>query len=1818
MMKKIYLFILTLLCIVLNIDAQNIVRSEVSYPNVLRSSDVCDKLIKEGYVSPRNNVKRRALPTIPDKTAYAFLLDNNDPIEHMGVISFQIPKPDVYNIIRACDMNSAVYTGFCIEDIYYAFMVKFSATGFAFPIELATIDLKTGEKKHICSLEHLDELVFSDMTYDYSTGTVYGTANTEGMFKSALYKFSIVDGTATKVCVMDGTYILSIACTYDGQMYGLGTGGGLYKINKETGALTLIGNTGYMPWFIQSMDFDHTDNKLYWAGADAEHTFLAQVDTDNASVMEIGTFESNSNVTGLYIPFTRVSKGAPDKVTDLSVTAGQKGELYADLKWTNPVVDPFGNKLSGTMGIKLYRDNELIANITGKQPGESCSYTDNDFTVRGLYNYRVVAYNDLGDGERSTYSLWIGEDYPSQPEDISLEAMNGTVNITWSIPTVGQHGGWVNHARISSEVYRVEDNTLVAQVNGYSCSDKNLTTLGNWSYKVVVSDEEGNNAEAISDTIVAGPAKSLPFFEDFQLDGCMDLWTIVNMNNDTMFWKQTNYVYDNGARYLEYNRDYYMPAQEIAFAPPVQMYVGHDYKISFDSKIKRLGLLTQEKLALIASHTPSPDFESDTIAKFTLQDYDTEWSNRDFVYSPDEDGAYYIGLYLYSDAYQNDVCVDNWRMEEYYFYDLEAVSVSGGTSAMTGIGANYDVTIYNKGAKDVPSYTVCLVDENGTALTEELNVNETIKSGETRKLTFLWVPKEEKLQSVYCKVTLQGDGDESNNLSPALKVNVQSSSEYEVTIGESWGQTNLPFAQDYEGGCYTQSIYLQSEINSLNGLVRELTWYTSGIEVMPVEMKVKIYMANTDRSDLTGGTISVDDMTLVYDGNIAIQNSAQREINIELENPFLYEGKNIALHIYKESQGRSTYGWRGGFDYFKADGQSNVTVFNNKFYDTYQDYKPVLTMRLNSSGNAVSGDVSDENGQALEGVEVSIPNLGLKTLTDENGHYVFDLVNQGEYDMHFVLRNYYDVVEHIVVSGEQDNSVEKDVTMKKMETCDLQIAISDVAGSAVNGANIKLEGYDSRDVMTDQSGEYVFENLVRDDYLVTVTADDYQSYSDTLRLKDNKTVEASYVLNPQAYPVNGFSVDDEEYKMSWGEPVRLLKKVYDDGVLLQRAGYAKGSASEYGIFGIAVNDPGIVKSVQWYLVGDPGQTEREVILYIFYMGDDGYPLRTPVYTKRGIVSDLNTWFEYKLDDEFKAEKPFYVALSCPDDYLGLGIDSGTFEDDRSKSQFFTSDYVNSEYYYGEIRYFGNFMIRLDMTELNPGKLQTSSLIECYNLYRFLAADKNDSTKWNKIYSGLNTSFDDKEMESMPQGYYMYSVSVQWNGAGSSEVKYSDVLAKDMLTNVKIQITSNVEEKGALDGTEITLKSKDGAYSYSGVIKDDVTEYTFPEVSKGEYSMVIVNPRFDRISTDIAPVTDDEYVFGPYKLIETLNAPVNLQAESADNGEYNVSWNYTSSIFEDFESHDDFALNSKGNIGWSYLDNDDNASTYGLSLDGQRVEYDNWGARTAYIVFNPSMTDPRTDTSSDLSPWSGNKFLGSFSSSTGANDDFIISPELFFNEDFTLSFYARSYTDIYGADRMMVGYSVTDIEPESFTWIQGGDFQTVPAYWQQYSYTIPSSAKYIAIRCVSDNSFLFMVDDIQIGPDTPLLYDTYAKSYEVYLDGNKIGNTTSNSYVVKAGDGSHTIGVKAVYDTGVSDMSTIVVNNDGSSIDAVENNIVKYQNKELVFDGVAERVIVYSVSGCVIAEYTDVLDVVNLEHLSQGIYIAVVLIDGEEHVVKFVI
>ena len=207
-------------------------------------------------------------------------------------------------------------------------------------------------------------------------------------------------------------------------------------------------------------------------------------------------------------------------------------------------------------------------------------------------------------------------------------------------------------------------------------------------------------------------------------------------------------------------------------------------------------------------------------------------------------------------------------------------------------------------------------------------------------------------------------------------------------------------------------------------------------------------------------------------------------------------------------------------------------------------------------------------------------------------------------------------------------------------------------------------------------------------------------------------------------------------------------------------------------------------------------------------------------------------------------------------------------------------------------------------------------------------------------------------------------------------------------------------------------------------------------------------------------------------------PYGLRLMEVNNKEVSLSWNTpeaTDGYWDDFETHDDFVINSAGSVGWQYIDAD-NAMTY----TWQACTFPNMGQKMAFIVMNPSMTSPATDSYPNYKPFSGKKMLVDFCAADVQNNDFIISPELNFASDFKISFRARSYNDNYALERVRVGYSTTGISPSNFTWVQGGDYVELPAAWNLYEYDIPKEAKYVTINCVSDDAFMLLIDDIFIG------------------------------------------------------------------------------------------------------------------------------------------
>lgn len=230
----------------------------------------------------------------------------------------------------------------------------------------------------------------------------------------------------------------------------------------------------------------------------------------------------------------------------------------------------------------------------------------------------------------------------------------------------------------------------------------------------------------------------------------------------------------------------------------------------------------------------------------------------------------------------------------------------------------------------------------------------------------------------------------------------------------------------------------------------------------------------------------------------------------------------------------------------------------------------------------------------------------------------------------------------------------------------------------------------------------------------------------------------------------------------------------------------------------------------------------------------------------------------------------------------------------------------------------------------------------------------------------------------------------------------------------------------------------------------------------------------------------------------------VSLDGVDNKKVSLRWNNPETmngLFDDFESHSDFVINSPGEIGWQYIDAD-NADTYTWTA----TDFPNQGQKMAFIVFNPSSTSPSTEGWPDITPYSGKKMLIDFTVD-GGNNDYIISPELNFSEDFQFSFQARSYTDRFGKERYRVGYSTTGTNASDFTFVQEGDYAEVPAAWTLCKYTIPKEAKYVCINCVSQEAFMFMVDDIFIGTNIvrPKAPAAKLNGFNILRDGKQLND-----------------------------------------------------------------------------------------------------------------
>ena len=251
------------------------------------------------------------------------------------------------------------------------------------------------------------------------------------------------------------------------------------------------------------------------------------------------------------------------------------------------------------------------------------------------------------------------------------------------------------------------------------------------------------------------------------------------------------------------------------------------------------------------------------------------------------------------------------------------------------------------------------------------------------------------------------------------------------------------------------------------------------------------------------------------------------------------------------------------------------------------------------------------------------------------------------------------------------------------------------------------------------------------------------------------------------------------------------------------------------------------------------------------------------------------------------------------------------------------------------------------------------------------------------------------------------------------------------------------------------------------------------------------------------------------------------------------------LFDDFESHQAFAINSPGEAGWQYLDMD-NDQTYGIG----EYQWNGRGRPSAFVVWNPNRTVPVYDGSRGLAH-SGNQMLVSFATVGNERNDWLISPDLTpygFTDTVTLAFWAATWDPGYGLEQIRVGYSTTDRLPDSFIWQNNGDSISVPGRSEShpglyyFEYKFPANAKYLAINCMTYSGFVLCIDDIAIGTNKVMptkAEHNYMLGYNIYRDDAKINSALleESSFTDEVSDyGVYEYSLEAVYEDGVSERS----------------------------------------------------------------------------------
>jgi hypothetical protein len=1258
-------------------------------------------------------------------------------------------------------------------------------------------------------------------------------------------------------------------------------------------------------------------NMIYWSGVWQELTALNPALTNNWNIQA-------------YVAML-VDPEAPEAPTSLHAVPAPLGVVYADIFWNNPSKTVNGDDLDELLSIELYVsgvEEPIYTNdspVIGEQ--ESFGFTG---TMEGYYTFTVLGANSAGNGLSSTLNVWLGNDAPAAPSNVILTALGNGGQITWTAPTQGIHGGYINPANTTYNLVRMPGAVAVATgISATSFTDNTVPGIGNYYYAVTSVNDIGVGGTANSNVVLLG-AEGILMYEPFTGIAVGQLpagWSVSGLG--TTNWSVQNTANAGGvAPELRFN---YSPS----FVGLTRLSThsintgGHsELRFKYKQYLNDYSVNTGEIAAIDVSFddgaTWTALWEQVIVASIPAGNYEQ------LIVVPEGVSNIKLGFRFEGNTYNiNYWYFDNLVLEPVLEDDLVAVSIAGNTTPSVSFESIYTVSVLNAGTAAQSDYTVKLMREGGIELGSV--VGEAIDFGETIQYQFAWTPEEgdEGATFLYGYVDFAADQMTSNNQTGNLNLMVMSSDIIAITIGTgtNYPTVRMPF-DFYWKNSFSQTLYYPEELGIGGGAIVSLQYVNNFVTDLP-DKQVKIWMGETDATDLTAGWVDFTTLTLVYDGTVDFP-TGENSILIPLQTPYIYMGGNLV--IYTNRVWENQYFSSNDRFYGTEDPGSNrtrrIAVDGTAPLDpanpgagTLNNWHPNTTLFFSTAGlGAMEGTVTDGT-EPLEGVKVSLVGTMAKTFTDADGYYSFPYLIVDTYDVEFSLFGYYTYTEEGVEILE-DEVTTLDVELEAIPTYTVTGTVVGNDGLDVVGALVIFEGYDDYMVETDADGEFTIANVFAGTYALTVTAPGYDLY-ESEEVIDSDSDLAITLIETIIVPY-GLSVDADNVGLgnalfTWNQSELMMLYQHDGSIPEEPNAFYQTQTKVYGtIFDLTAYSDAVVSHIDFHHLqwGLPNASYPFLVHIVdwttFTIIQTVGPINTLVndnwendvmlgsvnvagYSQVGILiqplggSPTDAYPCISAD----ATGPSGLSISAElNNLAGYAINSADVGD------FFINLWITTAF--GDTK-----IVKADgLVSENLEPALTRSGLTIPSSEATLTQYGESAEQSSKALLGYNVFLDgDQVATQISETEYLFTELAEGEYVAGVQSVYttgsSPIVTVPFEINFGVEVTINVTSNGggSVAGAQLVLENAN--YSYTAVVGSTGVVF-FDNVKKGVYTLNIAlagHNNFVQASINIQDVMTINAV-----LVEIIDVPFGLlvTTDGLNAGEAQFSWNNVSGWNDSFE------------------------------------------------------------------------------------------------------------------------------------------------------------------------------------------------------------------------------------------------------------------------------------------------------------------------------